>query len=115
MVSSADLVEMAGDGRDGVVRIERADDRLRAADVVRLEELHLAHDLGVVVAAEGVGRLAADEAAGRVRIEAVGVFDQIADEIVPVRIVERPLVHERAGVEILDRPARPAWGGCRRR
>ena len=53
-------------------------------DVIRLDELHFSHHLGVVVAAEGAGTLPADEAAGGLRVDAVGVFDQIADEVIPV-------------------------------
>ena len=75
------LVEMRRHLRHGVVGVERADDRLRRAEVVRLDELDLLHQLGVVVAAPHVGRLPADETAGRVRVGPVGRFHQLAEEV----------------------------------
>jgi len=99
-------VEVGGHRGDGVAGVEGADQRVGPAQVVGLDVLDLVHDLGVVVAAEGVGALAADEAARRVRIDAVGVLHQVADEVQPVGIVEGPLVHQLTGVEGADLPRR---------
>ena len=107
------FMEVCGDGGEGVVGVEGADDRLRRPQVVGLDELHLAHEPGVVVAAERVGGLATDEAAGGFGVEGVGVLDEVADEVVPVGIVEGPLVHERGGVEVWRWTRWGVWGGCR--
>ena len=64
------VVEVGGHLGPGVARIERAEDLLRGAEIVGLDELDRLGELGVVITAPDVGRLTADEAAGRLRIDA---------------------------------------------
>ena len=95
-------MEVRGHLRPGVVRVERPEDLLSRPQVIHLDELHGPGELGVIVPAPDVGRLAADEPAGRLRIAAIGLFHQVADQVRPDRILIAEPIQQRREIELAE-------------
>ena len=89
------VVKMGGDLGPGIVRIERAENLLRGTEVVGLDELDGLGELGVVVTAPDIGRLSADEAAGCLGVDPVGMLDELSDQVRPDRVLIGEAIQQR--------------------
>ena len=94
------VVKVSGDLGPGIARIERTEDFLRRADIVRLDELDGLGELGIVVTTPDVRRLTANEAAGRFRIGPVGMLDELTNQVRPDRVLVRQTIQKRREIEV---------------
>ena len=79
-------------------RISSAEPRSYAS----MNWMHLG-ELGIIVPAPDVGRLAADEPAGRIRIDPIGRVHQLADQVRPDRILIAEAIQQRGEIELAER------------